>query len=57
MALRLVSAAMSLEDHPNRGRSAGRFRELATVPPYLIRYKVTADTVEVLRIKHAAQQL
>ncbi len=56
MAIRLVSVAMGLEDHPNQGRNAGRFRELATVPPYLIRYKVTAETVEILRIKHAAQQ-
>jgi plasmid stabilization system protein ParE len=56
MAVRLVSAAMSLSEHPDRGRAVGRFRELATVPPYLIRYQVTADRVEILRIKHGAQQ-
>jgi len=47
---------MSLGEHPDRGWLAGRFRELATVPPYLIRYQVTAERIDILRIKHGAQQ-
>jgi plasmid stabilization system protein ParE len=46
---------MSLGEHPDRGRTVGRFRELATVPPYLIRYQMLADRVEILRIKHGVQ--
>ena len=56
MALRLIAAATSLSEQPSRGRVAGRFRELATVPPYLIRCQVTDETVQILRIKHGAQQ-
>ncbi len=45
MALRLRLAADSLAHHPERGRQSGRLRELATVPPYLIRYRVTESAV------------
>ncbi len=56
MAQRLKLAAASLADHPNRGRQAGRLRELATVPPYLIRYRITPTGVQIIRIKHSAQR-
>ncbi len=56
MALRLKAAAASLAEYPERGRSAGRLRELAIVPPYLIRYRIRGGTVEIIRIKHGAQR-
>ena len=56
MAQRLRLAAISLAEHPERGRQVGRFRELAIVPPYLIRYRVTAGGVQIIRIKHGAQR-
>jgi len=55
MAQRLKLAAASLADHPDRGRVTGRLRELATIPPYLIRYRVTADAVTIVRIRHGAR--
>lgn len=50
MARRLAQAADSLADFPDRGRPAseGR-RELVTIPPYLIRYRVSGDIVIILR--------
>jgi len=57
MALRLISAGVSLSDAPDRGRPIGRGRrELATVPPYLIRYRVRGDVVEIIAIRHGAQR-
>ncbi len=55
--LKLRQAADSLDIMPNRGRliSGGR-RELATVAPYLIRYRVMAKGVEILEIRHAARE-
>jgi plasmid stabilization system protein ParE len=55
MAQRLTLAAASLAQHPERGRRAGGLRELATVHPYLIRYRVTTDAVQIVRIKHGAR--
>ena len=56
MALRLMSAGMSLSSHPERGRAIGRGRrELVTVPPYLIRYRIKGDTVEIIAIRHGAR--
>jgi len=56
MAERLLAAADSLEQFAERGRpiDEGR-RELTIIRPYLIRYRVTAETVFILRIRHAAQ--
>jgi toxin ParE1/3/4 len=37
-------AANSLSEHPERGRETSRgLRELAIVPPYLIRYRIRDD--------------
>ncbi len=56
-ALRLVAAVENLGDHPHRGRHVrGNVRELVAIPPYVIRYRVRAECVEIVRIKHAAQQ-
>lgn len=57
MALRLTTAGQSLADHPERGRAiGGDRRELVTVPPYLIRYRVRAGAVEILAIRHGARR-
>lgn len=55
-ALRLRAAGDSLENFPERGRAiaSGR-RELVTVPPYLIRYRVKAGVVERLTVRHGAR--
>jgi toxin ParE1/3/4 len=56
MAERLVAAADSLADFPERGRPIGSGRrELIIVHPYVIRYRVLGDQVLVLRIRHGRQ--
>jgi len=55
LAQRLTRAANSLAEHADRGRSIGRLRELTVISPYLVRYRVTADTVYILRIRHGAR--
>lgn len=55
MAERLIAAGDSLARFPNRGRPAGRYRELVVVRPYVLVYRVTDDLVEILRVWHGAQ--
>lgn len=57
LAMRLIDAGNSLHEFPDRGRPAtvGR-RELATVPPYVIRYRVQGDHVVIGDIKHGRQR-
>jgi plasmid stabilization system protein ParE len=57
LANRLIAAARSLETMPDRGRpiSRGR-RELALIPPYLIRYVRQGDRIIVLEIRHGARE-
>ncbi len=57
IAVQLVAACDSLEYLPERGRPgliAGT-RELVAIRPYVIVYRVRADTVEILRVWHGAQ--
>ena len=50
-------AAYSLEDLPERGRPIpGRRRELLVIWPYVIRYKITGRTVEILRVRHGSRK-
>jgi toxin ParE1/3/4 len=57
LSARLVSAARSLETAPDRGRPINRNRrELAAIPPYLIRYMHEGDRVVILEIRHAARE-
>jgi toxin ParE1/3/4 len=56
IAVRLISTVESLVDAPHRGRPAGACRELVVVRPYIIRYRVTDDTIDVLRIRHGAMK-
>jgi toxin ParE1/3/4 len=57
LGARLVAACDRLAAFPNRGRP-GRVpgtRELASVHPYVIVYRVTSAGVEIIRIWHKAQ--
>ncbi len=56
LTLRLVAAADGLTVYPDRFRAAGRVRELVVVRPYVIRYRVTAARVEILRVRHGARR-
>ncbi|MBW6527104.1 type II toxin-antitoxin system RelE/ParE family toxin [Sphingomonas sp. RHCKR7] len=54
---RLHRVADSLSDFPKRGRPMrDGSRELATVPPYLLRYDVAGDMVYVLSVRHGARR-
>jgi plasmid stabilization system protein ParE len=57
MALRLLATCDSLADLPERGRHGlvPGTRELTTVSPYVIVYRIGQDTVEVVRIWHHAR--
>lgn len=57
MALKLKTAGDSLIKHPDRGRplSKGR-RELVVVTPFLIRYRVTETTIEIIAVRHGARK-
>ena len=56
MGARLMRAIEDLEVFPLRGRVIGRgLRELVTVRPYIIRYRIRSDTVQIIRIRHGAQ--
>jgi addiction module RelE/StbE family toxin len=53
----LVAAVEPLTEFPSRGRP-GRVmgtRELI-IPPYLVAYRVRADTVEILRVLHGSRR-
>ena len=52
-----MEAISRLAHSPRIGRVvAANMRELVSVPPYLIRYRVGTDLVEVVRIRHAARR-
>ncbi len=56
-AARLVEVADSLDEFAERGRLVGGGkRELTIVWPYLIRCRVDADTVTILRVRHGARR-
>lgn len=53
---RLIELADSLAEFPNRGRDAGDGRrEMTTVWPYILRYRVDSNSVVILRIRHGAR--
>ena len=56
LALKLIEVADRLADFPDRGRDAGNgLREMTTVWPYILRYRVEDDQVIILRVRHGAQ--
>jgi toxin ParE1/3/4 len=53
---RLIAVADSLGEFSERGRDAGGgLREMTTIRPYILRYRVESDRVVILRIRHAAR--
>ena len=53
---RLIAVADSLAEFSDRGRDAGGGkREMTTVWPYVLRYRVEAERVIILRIRHGAR--
>jgi plasmid stabilization system protein ParE len=57
MAVELMAACDKLELFPERGRPGilPETRELTTVWPYVIVYRIRGDVVEILHIWHGAQ--
>jgi addiction module RelE/StbE family toxin len=58
LAESLLEAGDSLVNFPHRGRPVRGtgMRELVTVSPYIIRYRVTTDTVIILRVRHSSRR-
>jgi plasmid stabilization system protein ParE len=58
MADALLAAGDSLASFPHRGRPVRgtAMRELVTVSPYIIRYRIAGDTVIILRVRHGARR-
>jgi len=57
LAASLIIASRSLADFPEQGRSIGRGRrEWPVISPYVIRYRITGETVFILRIRHGRQR-
>lgn len=53
---KLIELADSLMEFPERGRDAGDGkREMVTVWPYILRYRIEAERVIILRIRHGAR--
>lgn len=53
----LFAAGKSLRDFPRRGRPAsGDFREIPTVPPYVLQYEFRDGDVHILRDRHGRQR-
>ncbi len=56
VADRLQSAGDSLDELADRGRSAGRYREMTAVWPYVLHYRHAGDQVLILRVRHGKQR-
>ncbi|MBV9828108.1 MAG: type II toxin-antitoxin system RelE/ParE family toxin [Alphaproteobacteria bacterium] len=58
MAEALFAAGDSLVNFPHRGRPVRGtgMRELVSVSPYIIRYRVIGDEVVILRVRHSARR-
>jgi toxin ParE1/3/4 len=57
VTVQIVAACDSLEHLPERGRPglvAGT-RELTLIWPYIIVYRISGETVEIVRVWHGAQ--
>ncbi|HEU0156966.1 MAG TPA: type II toxin-antitoxin system RelE/ParE family toxin [Stellaceae bacterium] len=54
----ILTAGDSLESFPYRGRPipGTHLREMTIVYPYIIRYRVAADHVRILRVRHGARR-
>ena len=58
LAESLLLAGDSLANFPHRGRLVPKthYRELLTIPPYVIRYRVAGDQIVILRVRHSARR-
>ena len=57
LAEALLTQGDGLVNFPHRGRPVGdNLREIMPVYPYLIRYEVTGDTVQILRVRHGMRR-
>lgn len=58
MVMEILAAGDSLESFPYRGRAVPgtRLRETTLAYPYIIRYRVAADHVRILRVRHGARR-
>jgi addiction module RelE/StbE family toxin len=58
MAEALFAAGDSLVEFPHRGRPVrgAAMRELVSVSPYIIRYRIDGDAVTILRVRHSARR-
>jgi plasmid stabilization system protein ParE len=57
LARRLIEQAESLAHAPERGRPVGSgVRELTAVRPYVIRYSVSQDEVQIVTIRHSGRR-
>ncbi len=54
----LIETGDALANFPHRGRPVRNsdMREVMTSYPYIIRYRVTRDTVRILRVRHMARR-
>jgi addiction module RelE/StbE family toxin len=57
MAARIVETADSLAAFPFRGRPVPgtQLREMTLAFPYIIRYRIEAERVVILRVRHGAR--
>ncbi len=54
---RLIAVADSLAEYSERGRDVGEGRrEMTTVWPYVLRYRVEEERLVILRIRHGARE-
>ena len=58
LADKLIEKSNALANFPYRGRTVPKtnLRELLTVPPYIVRYRIERETIVILRIRHAARR-
>jgi toxin ParE1/3/4 len=58
MASALLAAGDSLVNFPHRGRPVrgAAMRELVSVSPYIIRYRIDGENVVILRVRHTARR-
>ncbi len=57
IGVRLHNLGETLSARPNRGRPiTNGARELVTVRPYVLRYRLTGEMVEILHIRHSSRR-
>lgn len=54
----LYQTIEKLAENPRRGRAVpGRpYREIVSIRPYIIRYRVAADAVYIIRVRHSSRR-